>query len=169
MNGFDLSTIQDVYVGGTGFSYIYYGSNMVWQKSAPYDEQYMTLEALEPGTFGITISINNPAPTYYSLDNGTTWNEFISGSDVSVNTGDKMLLKRDVSTGTYSTTDHTILTSTANFNVYGNSQSMIYSDNFIGTTDFNHIPYAFSGLFRDNIHLIMVKNHLLKLMVLITL
>ena len=133
-----------------------------WLIEDYYINQYLTLEALEPGTFGITIkSGTNPAPTYYSLDNGTTWNEFISGSNVSVSTCDKMLLKRDVSTGTYSSNDHTILTSTANFNVYGNSQSMIYSDNFIGTTDFNNIGYAFSGLFKGNTHLIEASNLIL--------
>lgn len=36
MEGFDLSTISDVYVGSTQYSEIYYGSNKVW----PTDQQY---------------------------------------------------------------------------------------------------------------------------------
>ena len=36
MEGFDLSTISDVYVGSTQYSEIYYGSNKVW----PTDQEY---------------------------------------------------------------------------------------------------------------------------------
>lgn len=45
MNGLDLSTISDVYVGSTQYSSIYYGSNLVWQaNTGPLPAGYTQLE-----------------------------------------------------------------------------------------------------------------------------
>lgn len=45
MNGLDLSTISDVYVGGTQYSSVYYGSNLVWQaNTGPLPAGYTQLE-----------------------------------------------------------------------------------------------------------------------------
>ena len=45
MEGFDLSTISDVYVGSTQYSEIYYGSNKVWPTGAlPYDAEIEYLQ-----------------------------------------------------------------------------------------------------------------------------
>lgn len=41
MEGFDLSTISDVYVGSTQYSEIYYGSNKVWPTGAPGPQGYV--------------------------------------------------------------------------------------------------------------------------------
>lgn len=47
MTGFDLSTISDIYVGSTQYSKLYYGSTLIWQKTAqtlPYDAEIEYLE-----------------------------------------------------------------------------------------------------------------------------
>lgn len=44
MNGFDLSTISNLYVGSTQYSQIYKGSDLIWQ-SSPYDAEIEYLES----------------------------------------------------------------------------------------------------------------------------
>ena len=53
MNGLDLSTISDVYVGGTQYNSIYYGSNLVWQaNTGPLPAGYTQLEYISSTASG---------------------------------------------------------------------------------------------------------------------
>ena len=147
-SGFDLSTIKDVYVGSTGFSYIYYGGNVVWQKSAPihYDEMYLTLEALSSGVIKATKN-GSPGTMYYSVDNGNTW---INGDNVSVDvsTGDKVLYKCNRTS--FGSTNYFIFKdSTADFNAYGNIMSIVYGDNFRNQYDLSGKSHCFYKLFNE--------------------
>lgn len=60
MNGLDLSTISDVYVGSTQYSSIYYGSNLIWQaNTGPLPTGYTQLEYIaSTKTGGQYIDLN---------------------------------------------------------------------------------------------------------------
>ena len=53
MNGFDLSTISDVYVGSTQYTSIYYGSTLIWQaNTGPLPAGYTQLEYISSTASG---------------------------------------------------------------------------------------------------------------------
>lgn len=48
MNGFDISTISGIYIGGTLASAAYLGSNLIWSAGPPdYSTMPLTIESLE--------------------------------------------------------------------------------------------------------------------------
>lgn len=101
-----------------------------------YSHDYLTFEALEPGTFTWTDSINSNSINY-SLDNGSTWNTLASGSSTpSVNTNDKVLFKASGLTVNTTGSEPGIGTfsSSGTFNISGNIMSLQEGDNFVGVT-----------------------------------
>lgn len=125
-----------------------------------YSQDYLTLEALESGTFTVNVSSSDSSKLSslsYSLDNGETW---ITSTDIqehsgkeiyydinvttsAVNIGDKILWKGDVDgTAAYSF-ENTNIT----FNVSGNPLSLFDQNNFntiIELTD-NRLRYFFNN------------------------
>ena len=101
--------------------------------------QYLTFVAKDSGTFkfsGNSIS--------YSLDEGNTWATLASNTDSpTVTSGNKIMWKASltpsVGIGRFS--------STAQFDVEGNAMSLLYGDNFIGSTTLpdKAFMYLFSG------------------------
>lgn len=128
MNGFDLSTISNCYVGSTPASAIYIGSQLIWPSTPPphdYSQDYLTFEALNPTTFSFTQN-----DLQYSLDDGTTWTTLTAGNSTpQLSTGDKILWKQ---TGLTANDGIGTFSSTGNFNAYGNIMSLVYGDNYIG-------------------------------------
>lgn len=110
----------------------------------PYEKQYLTFEALEAGTFTLTIpatlGVNYLQSVSYSLDGGLTWTKTdnVASTQVvittpSVQTGDKVLWKGigiSYSTGT-GLSGAAKFTSAAKFKVYGNIMSLTHGDNFV--------------------------------------
>lgn len=107
-----------------------------------YLRKYLTMEALEAGTFTVSINANCSAMAIsYSLDNGATWvdNSHVAGTassyrTSSVSAGDKVLWKCTSTDGSLSKAYGQVVqfTSTKTCKVYGNILSLIYGDNFIG-------------------------------------
>ena len=116
-----------------------------------YSKEYLTFVAKESGTF--TFSPRNSNVISYSTDGGETWTE---GSSVEVSNGDKVLWKGTmtpeewVGIGTFS--------STGNFDVQGNSMSLLFGDNYKGEIDLTGKDYAFYQLFEDNTKVVNTKN-----------
>lgn len=111
----------------------------------PFDEQYLTFEALENGEFvwtggeyGTTVS--------YSTDGGSTWSEEDSSFSVNVSSGDTVLIKCVEPGGD----EVGKFSSTGAFNVYGNVMSLLYGDNFSGQTSLNDRENALMGLFANS-------------------
>ena len=116
MEGFDLSTISDAYVGGTPVSAIYYSTTtydqptLIWPLTAPseYANQYFTIESLEDNN-EITLGWYNEYASqgrvlyWAKITNGTigTWYaRATTGSQgllTSLNRGDKIVLKANYS------------------------------------------------------------------------
>lgn len=92
------------------------------QECDPYDEQYLTIEALEDGELTLQSS-----SVYYSINGG----EWTLGTTISVSNGDEIRFKSD-NGGSYLFSDNTLA-----FNVYGNIESLEYGDNFVGQTSTN--------------------------------
>ncbi len=158
----DLSTKQDTLISGeniktiNGQDILGSGDIVISGGDKPYEEQYLTFEALEDGTF--SFSKND---LQYSLDDGVTWQTLTAGTSTpTISAGNKILWKQ---TGLVPDSSEGIGTfsSSCDFKVYGNIMSLHFGDDFIGKTDLTGKDYAFYKLFFYNYHLINVENLIL--------
>ena len=155
MNGFDISTISNCYVGGTQASAIYIGNNKLWPTAHDYSLDYFTIESLEDNNeikFYMYSSYAPAVTIQWSINNGTTWNSYTSSTSTNpfttLNTGDKLIIKGNntqyasADTNNYSNR----MLSTKTINMYGNIMSLLYGDNFVGQTILP-ADYTFCRLF----------------------
>lgn len=151
--------ISKIYLGATEISKAYLGSDLVYGGSGPepidYTKEYFTLKALENGHFDWNVE-----SMLYSLNDGawTTWDN-TNGLDVSAN--DAVRFKDNAGRNGYG---NKTISSTGQFNVYGNSMSLfsIYGDNFSGTTSFPSTNGSeFQNLFSGNTNVISAENLIL--------
>ena len=142
------------------------------QQSHDYSQDYLTFEALESGTFTLTIPAEIDT-TYmtsisYSVDNGTNWvTTAIDNTSQTITTptiaqGDKVLWKGEGSAlaeNGSSSINSSKFSSTGNFNVCGNAMSLLYGVNFENQTAFpNGSSYNFAVLFGYADKLISAEN-----------
>lgn len=141
MAGFDIKTASDVKLGIDTVRAVYLGSTRIWPETYTYSSDYFTIESLEDGNdiaFDDAIS-QNGYNIYYSLDEGLTWssyNPLTTGTYITLNNEDKMLVKSTVSNINYS------IISSKTFKVYGNLHSLIYGGDF---KHMNSLPSNFSS------------------------
>ena len=157
-------------------SYVTDTDKVYYMEKPPYDysKDYLTFEALEDGTFTLSVPANVDS-TYmtsisYSTDNGETWNRTNNtSSDVTITTstiaaGNKVLWKGvgRQTAKSISSYNASIFSATGNFNVYGNIMSLLNGDNFANQTTFKSgSTYNFASLFRGNTNLISAENLIL--------
>ena len=188
MNGFDLSTITNAYVGSTPASAIYLGSTLIWPTGPhDYSTDYLTFEIIYSGTltWRKTTSLGTPDKTIsYSTDNGHTWTSVTSSYNGTLignfTTGAKILFKG--SNNNYGTVhpDGCYFSGTSTYNIYGNVMSLFYGDNFYNQTSLPQVeetytftvadttttvrltslPYLFSGV-NNSSNIISVDNLIL--------
>ena len=131
-----------------------------------YSKMYFTIEALENGC---VVSIKNVAcgitpMFYYSTDGGATWNTISTGQNstkavTTINSGDTVLFKSTLVQLASSWNAYNCFSCSKNYKVYGNAMSLLYNDNFITNSEFdNESTHNFSGLFRDDTHIIDAGN-----------
>ena len=160
----DLSTKQDTLISGSniktinGQDILGSGDIVISSGDKPYEEQYLTFEALEDGTFSFTENA-----LQYSLDDGVTWQTLTAGTSTpTISAGNKILWKQ---TGLTTAPNNGIgigtFSSTGKFNVYGNIMSLYYGDEFIGQTDLTGKDYAFNYLLGECSNLINAENLIL--------
>lgn len=123
-----------------------------------YSKFYLTFEALETGTFTLTIPADvteTQVPgVSYSTDNGKTWTSVQnSSSNVVITTpaipvGGRVLWKSDADTFATSSSVYSHFSSTGKFNVSGNIMSLQYGEFFAGHTALKNFAYTFAFLFR---------------------
>jgi hypothetical protein len=136
-----------------------------------FDNEYLTFEALESGTFTLTIgsavTTGDVVSVSYSLDNGETWTTTnnVQGQKVTittptVNAGDEVLWKGNAVRMANKSNENSASTfsSTANFNARGNVMSLLYSDDFKDEVSLSGKDYCFYNLFYNNLKLINGKN-----------
>ena len=158
----ELSTKQDTLISGSniktinGQDILGSGDIVISGGDKPYEEQYLTFETLEDGTFSFTEN-----DLQYSLDDGVTWQTLTAGTSTpTISAGNKILWKQ---TGLTPVSNKGIgsFSSTKKFNVYGNIMSLYYGDDFIGKNDLTGKAYAFSKLFYGCSNLISAENLIL--------
>lgn len=144
---FDTEASYNAYINGSdailpNVSLVKQTGNMGYNPLVPHDysQDYFTIEALAGGT--ITWAPTNIVQ--YSLNDGD-WTNWDSTNGLSVSANDKVRFKSNA-TVSYR---NQFLTSSGNFDVYGNIMSLCYGDNFEGQYD---IPfdYMFNSLFNHN-------------------
>ena len=159
----DLSTKQDTLVSGSniktinGQDILGSGDIVISSGEKPYEEQYLTFEALEDGTFSFTQN-----DLQYSLDDGITWQTLTAGTSTpTISAGNKILWKQ---TGLTPTLYEGIgkFSSTNKFNVYGNIMSLYYGDDFIDKNDLTGKDSTFFTLFYQCSKLTSAENLILQ-------
>lgn len=171
MNGLDLSTISDVYVGSTQHNSIYYGSTLVWQRGGgtivhDYSQDYFTIESLQDGNeikMQRNKTPNNPV-LEYSLDNGQTWTSItINGAKTfaTINTGDTILFRGNNTKLATAWDAYNKFNTTKQFKVYGNAMSLLNGNNFISNSTLDSGGYNLCGLFYGVTTLVDASNLIL--------
>ena len=126
-----------------------------------YSKEYFTIEALEDGTVGISLSLFEISPTSfkYRLNNGV-WIETLEDVELSVSANDKIQISC-VCDKFRSIYQNTVFYKTNIYvNVYGNVMSLLYGDDFVGQTDLTGRDYAFFYLL-CNIKVVSAENLIL--------
>ena len=150
MNGFDLSTVTNIYLGSTLVKEVYMGTKLIWPTGTfDYATEYFTIESLEDNNqIGITrldrpsIEISTDKRTWTTVTPNAAPTYFIT-----LNAGEKVYIKGsnnayyDISWSTQG-----YFTSTGKFNVSGNIMSLLYADDFQNKTTLSSSD-TFSYLF----------------------
>ena len=118
-------------------------------QEASYEDEYFTIESISNNN---DISYTNTTNIFeYSINEGATWNTWTPNTNVTLNNGDKLLVRGNNPTvdgingiGTFNATN--------NFNVVGNIMSLI-TPNFGGLNTLTN-NYQFARLFGNNMYLI---------------
>ena len=147
-------------------SYIEATDEVVYQENSglDYSRKYLTFEALEDGTFTLSIptEVDSTKMTSisYSIDDGANWETTMFDNTTqtittpTVNAGQKVLWK-----GVGYTLFASSFSSTGDFNVSGNIMSLLYGDNFARQTSFaSGSSYNFVNLFYGAAKLISAGN-----------
>lgn len=162
MNGFDLSTVTNIYLGSTPVKEVYMGTKLIWPTSTfDYATEYFTIESLEDGNqIGIvdsdrpSISISTDKQTWTTVTPNAAPTYFIT-----LNAGEKVYIKGSNNAyynDSWSTQGY--FTSTGQFNVSGNIMSLLYEDNFQNQTTLLS-SYTFANLFY-NVDKLISAEHL---------
>jgi len=118
-----------------------------------YTNQYLTLDVISGGTIVWKSVGNTPKTISYSLDSGATWTTITSttqGVDITVNDGDKVLIKGTETRYATSKENYSGFSGgTASYNIEGNIMSLLYGDNFSGNTALT-TTYTFCSLFKQS-------------------
>lgn len=156
------NTLQNIIFNGNDVQRIVYNSVEIWRKVEPFENQYLTIECIEGGTFSFDGTWVRTNATYditlYYSKNGGAWTEIHSTTPTTFSclSGDKFRFKgiNDAISPMVDTkqTANTFrfFTGGGDFKVYGNVMSVLFGDNFknatltTGTND-----YAFKDLFNE--------------------
>ena len=161
MNGFDLSTVTNIYLGSTLVKEVYIGTKLIWPTKADgYATEYFTIESLEDANkIGIvesnrrSISISTDKQTWTTVTPNAAPTYFIT-----LNTGEKVYIKGSNYNYSYSSWSG-YFTSTGKFNVSGNIMSLLYADDFKNKTTLSSSnKYVFANLFYDAKKLISAEH-----------
>ena len=157
MNGFDLSTVTNIYLGSTPVKEVYMGTKLIWPTGAfDYSTEYFTIESLEdgnqigsPNSNSKSISISTDKRTWTTVTPNASPTYFIT-----LNAGEKVYIK---GSNKYYSTSYGYFTSTGKFNVSGNIMSLLYEDDFKNKTTFPN-SNTFENLFYNANKLISAEH-----------
>ena len=160
MNGFDLSTVTNIYLGSTPVKEVYMGTKLIWPTGTfDYSSEYFTIESLEDNN---QIGIVRPySPSISISTDKRTWTTVTTDSPppiyfITLNTGEKVYIKGS-NENYYIGDAYGYFTSTGKFNVSGNIMSLLYEDNFQNQTTLLS-SYTFGNLFHNADKLISAEH-----------
>ena len=138
--------------GTTDLQRLYAGNTLIWELESPtptgYSNQYLTFVAITSGD--VYYSGSTTANTIsYSTDSGRTWSTPARIVTVSLNSGDTIMWKGNMTPITslgIGCFDSNQLRRPAYYDAQGNIMSLLYGDNFSGQTILND-DYSFTNLF----------------------
>ena len=161
MNGFDLSTVTNIYLGSTLVKEVYIGTKLIWPiKADDYSSEYFTIESLEDANkIGV---VDSTAPPISISTDKQTWTTVTPNESptyfITLNTGEKVYIKGSNYTYYYSSWKG-YFTSTGKFNVSGNIMSLLYADDFKNKTTLSSSnDSAFENLFYNTKKLISAEH-----------
>ena len=142
-------------VGGNDCT-IYLGTTLLYSPTPPhnYSLDYLTFE---PISSAVTFS-NSTQELSYSLDSGSTWSTLPATNTVTVDVGEKIMLKGTFGGGDDDDYGNKFISSGGTWEAYGNVLSLIYGDNFTASTSSAVTSSRFINLFRDCTDLVSVDN-----------
>ena len=132
-----------------------------------YSQDYFTIEAIDNFEIMFTYGVEAGGTMYYSINNGSAWNEM--NSMVSLSAGDKISFKGSPGVCMGSMYTFNLTGNGENngeidgkFNIEGNIMSLIYGDNFVGQTSFPEgYDWVFYSMFYGQINLVNAGNLIL--------
>ena len=138
-------------------------------QEANYKLQYLTLTALEIGSFSLEVpagitATEIPGGVSYSVDGGTTWvTTQITSEAQTITTpiiarGANVMWKAIANRFGTSSSNYCKFTSTGYFEASGNIMSLEYGDDFENQTSLKNYTYCFCNLFRGNSQIISAEN-----------
>ncbi len=158
----NLADINTIIFNGHDVQHLVYNGVTIWNKSSPahdYSLDYLTFEVLS-GTTSIqfaqqTQSGNVNKVINYSINDGE-WVQISTGSSIYCSNGDKIRFKA-INTTSYTNDNSSNYNRNYTYfhfgnrkvNVYGNIMSLIYGDDFVGTSLASTNKYAFCSLFKQ--------------------
>lgn len=142
--------ITNAYYGADQVQKIYLGSDVIWPTTHDYSKDYLTIEALESGTF-YARNFNGQ----YNK-NGEGWTLKAGTIEFNLAQGDKIEFRSNISYGI----PGLFSGNTMSFEVYGNIESMEYGSNFSGKTTIRNAS-AFTGYFVSSTGLADASNLIL--------
>lgn len=149
------------YLGSTEIAEVWLGNVKVYPDTNDYSKQYLTFDILQRGIIGYRMSTNT---LQYSKNGGATWTNGSPNRNISVNAGDKVLVKftnpvlykeNDTSTQTNGVCR---FYTNCRFNLYGNIMSLIYGDDFNDNQKMSTLP-----VMQDNYGNTVNMNHFINL------
>lgn len=159
---FNDNIARKPYLGSTEIAEVWLGNVLIYpENTVDYSTQYLTFDILENGNIGYTMSTNT---LEYSKNGGATWTNGSPNRNISVNAGDKVLVKFTnpvlyKENDTFTTTNGVCKFYTdCNFNLYGNIMSLIYGDDFNDNEKRSTLP-----VMQDNYGNTVNVNHFINL------
>ena len=145
---FNNKTVNRIYKGDEQVNRLNDDANTIFQyikvgepTPVPYEEQYLTIQALTDGILEINLFDEVDNVFYYSRDKGVSWDVLTSQT---IDANETVLLKcENPAVGNQGIG---LITFNGQFNVYGNVMSLIYGDDFVGQTVIPN-SYEFKSLF----------------------
>ena len=108
--------------------------------------EYFTIEAIDDN-----CKIDLECPTYggvsISTDGGSTWSEKAGSTSITINSGEKVLCKGDMSFIDSTSNHYNFLTLSGRANIRGNIFSLFLENDFANFTDISSNPYALYEFF----------------------
>ena len=159
---FKIHSDYEEYVNGGGavlpnVSYTEDTLKVYYNPIHDYSQDYFTMVVTVGGDVTWT-GIDNNATLYYSKDNGTTWSEPSTNITLSVNEGDKVLWKGEISP-LYETGIGAFSGSTdVRYTVEGNVLSLLFGDDFKEQTSLKDKMFIFQCLFKNNKSITSAEN-----------